>query len=313
MKRRRWYGREAELLRTITGEPDAVAAIIMLARELLDEVDFTSPPFDPRVVASFRDIREVRLAAMRGAARLIPDGDSLVAEVNKDHSLGKRNFSADHEVIHTLLPTYSGQGVDDVVTGTFAGSEEELLCDIGAATLLLDGRRLRPLVADAGPSLATLVGMAELFQASLQATALAIADLDLWPCAIVFWEDGYRKGEAVSIDQAIMPGFEGFGGPPPELRVASRYVTSTFGTFIAPNKSIPRASLIGQCRTSEYMTWGDGDFDLGRGIVRLYCENAYVPYHVGGVLRSRVVSMLVPKRAATACTARQLTFEVESI
>lgn len=250
---------------------------------------------------------------MRGAARLIPDGDVLVAEVNQDHSLGKRNFSADHEVTHTLLPTFSGQGVEDMVTGTFGGSEEELLCDIGAATLLLDERRLRPLAAEAGPSLATLIGMAELFQASLQATAIAIAGLDLWPCAIVFWEDGYRKGEAVNDDQAIMPGFEAFGGPAPALRVTNRYVTSAFGMFIPPNKSTSRESLVGQCQASGCTTWGDDDFDLGRERVRLYCENAYVPYRVGGILLSRVVSVLVPIQAATTWTPRQLSFEVESV
>lgn len=58
MKRHRWYSQEAELLRVITGERDAAAAITTLARELLDEVDLSSPPFDPRIIASFKDIRE---------------------------------------------------------------------------------------------------------------------------------------------------------------------------------------------------------------------------------------------------------------
>ncbi len=189
MKSRRWISQEARALCMVTGEADPVTAITTLAAGLIDEVGLTHPPFDPRILASFRDVREIRLTNMQGAARLVPDSNALVIEVNRNHSPGKQNFSADHEVVHTLLPTYTQRLVEDVVTGTFpVSSEEELLCDIGAATLLLDPRWLLPLASDAGPSLATLLSLAELFGASLEATARKLAELDVWPCAFVTWE-----------------------------------------------------------------------------------------------------------------------------
>ena len=107
--------------------------------------------------------------------------------MNRTHSRGKRRFSIAHEVAHTLLPGYSGEAVDDDTTGAYApANEDEALCDVGAATLLLDPRRLRNYANDAEPNLAALVTLANLFDASLQATAAQLAALNVWPCAFVF-------------------------------------------------------------------------------------------------------------------------------
>ena len=73
------------------------------------------------------------------------------------------------------------------------------------AALLLDRAILRPLAEDAGPSVTTLVDLSALFKASLQATARQLALLDLWPCAFVFWEEGYRKDERIADNQLPMP------------------------------------------------------------------------------------------------------------
>jgi len=167
MTTRRWYSRDAQLLRLRTGARDPAVAISTLAENLLDEVGFDGPPFRPDILASFRGISDIRRHPMASAARLVPGDRGLIVEVNVDHSPSKQNFSIDHEITHTLLPTYSGQSVEDVVTGQFSlTSEEELLCDIGASTLLLDGRWLCPLARDAGPSLDTLFQLAETFGAS---------------------------------------------------------------------------------------------------------------------------------------------------
>jgi hypothetical protein len=295
VKPRRWIGPEAASLCEVTGEADPIVAIEQLARELIDVVGFNEPPFDPAILASFRDVREIRRVTMAGAARILPHDGALVIEVNGDHSLGKQNFSADHEVIHTLIPTYGGQRVDDAETGTFAsGFEEELLCDIGAAALLLDQRWLRGFAYEAGPSITTLLNLAMLFGASLQATARQITQLNLWPCAFVFWEEGFRKAERIPNGQTIIPGLEVFGGPQPKLRVACVYVTDSFGVYVPHNKSAGAESLVTACSEDDPLTFGMEKFDFGGGPINLYCQNYHCPYRKGAAIRRRVISLLVP-------------------
>lgn len=280
----------------VTGETDPITGIRVLAAELIDEAAFDGPPFHPAVLASFQNVREIRPKPMQSAARLVPDPATrtLVIEVNEDHSQGKRNFSINHETSHTLIPTYSGRLIDDLVTGQFAASsEEELLCDVGASALLLDDRWLRPLAQEAGPSLSTLFSLAELFDASLEATARKLAELDIWPCAFVFWEGDFRKSERISSSQMMMPFLEPLGTPKPKFRVKRPYVSQGFEIYIPENKSVDDTSLVATCCDSDLITFGTELFDLGSFQGVLYCENAYVPYRSAGVVHRRVLSLLI--------------------
>lgn len=312
MKSRRWIGPEAASLCEVTGEADPIVAIEQLARELMDVVGFNEPPFDPAILASFRDVREIRRITMVGAARILPDDGALVIEVNGNHSLGKQNFSVDHEIVHTLIPTYGGQRVDDNETGTFAsGFEEELLCDIGAAALLLDQRWLRRFAQEAGPSVTTLLNLAMLFGASLQATARQIAQLNLWPCAFVFWEEGFRKSERVPVGQTIIPGLEVFGGPQPKLRVACAYVTDSFGVYVPHNKSAGAESLVTVCSEDDPLTFGMEKFDFGGSQISLFCQNYHSPYRKGAAIRRRVISLLVPAPLRDGLDCPSVTHQLE--
>lgn len=296
MRGRRWFSPAASALLDATGERDASVAITKLAEALIDEAGFDQPAFPPHILASLQDVREVRRVEMEGAARLLPEGDRLVIEVNRNHTSAKQNFSIDHEVTHTLLPTYRRQAIDDSATGRFfAGSEEELLCDIGASALLLDRRWLRPLALDAGPLLSTVFQMAELFEASLEATAFKLAQLNLWPCAFVLWEEGYRKDDRVSDDQPLLAGWESVGRPDPKLRVRSVYASRSFGHHLPHNKSVGEASLVAECCRTGLPTSGVEDFDLGdRRAIRPCWDNANVPYRSGSEVRRRVISLLRP-------------------
>jgi hypothetical protein len=265
---RRWLGREARLLEIIMGETDAARAMQHRAQELLDEAEATVPPFDLGRVASHRGVRTIRRVPMSSDARLIPEADGLAVEVNRTHTRGKQRFSIAHEVAHTLLPGYSGGTVDDDTTGAYApANEDEALCDVGGATLLLDPRRLRNYATDADPSLTTLVMLANLFDASLQATAAQIAGLNIWPCAFVFWEEGYRKAEHPLRDAPLLPGLESIGGPQPKLRVRVCYPSANFPHFIAWNKSAPTTSVVVSCQQASGSLCAAEAFDFGQGRV----------------------------------------------
>jgi len=312
MKRSRWRSREAQELMRQTNQQDPEAAMVMLAERLLDEAAFSSPPFRPEILASYQGVREVRYSPMSGAARIWPDGDALVIEVNEAHSRGKQNFSIDHEIAHTLFPTYNCCMIEDAVTGEFPdGSEEERLCDIGAATLLLDARHLRPLACAAGPSIASLIELADLFQASVEATARQLAKLDLWPCAFVFWEEGFRQVDRPRPGQILLPGTEHLGLPKAKLRVTRAYIAPSLGWFIPRNKSVPENSLFRECWERDEIVSGIERLDIGREIVETYVECLYAPYYSNSVRIGRVVSLLLPCGLRRHSPTTPVSYQVE--
>lgn len=309
---RRWISLDAQLLMAQTGARNPIAAMVQVAEEVIDIAGFERPPLTPQIAASIQGVHDVRLVEMAQAGRLRPDGERLIIEVNRNHSTGKRNFTIDHEVSHTLLPTYAGAMVEDMETGSFSSSsEEERLCDIGAAALLLDRRYLLPSAIEAGPSLNTLFWLAELFGASLQSTAWRLADLDIWPCAFVFWEDGFRKADRPNAQQPLMPVFEAFGRPAPKLRVSHVYPSTEFGLYIPINKSVDDDSLVARCCGDVEFTWGVEKFDLGHTSVSLYSENRYVPYRSGPEMKRRVVTMLT-RSALTQSSGSLVQYRMES-
>ena len=295
MSPRYWIGREAASVCEETGSTDPITGMQLLADRLLDEGGWDRPPAPPIILASFQGIHDVRLAVMQSAGRLVYRDGSLIIEINEEHSLGKRNFTTHHEVSHTLIPTYTGQPVDDPETGTFSqGNEEELLCDVGAAALLLPPRWLRSHAVDGGPSISTLLDVASAFESSLEAAARQLASLDCWSAAFVCWEEGHRKNEQAPTSQVILPGLEGFGVPMPKWRVCRAYPTRSFGHFVPANKSIEDNSLVAACCEADPFTWGVENIDLGKGPHRMYCENYYAPYRKFGAIRRRVISLLMP-------------------
>lgn len=300
MRAYRWQSRQAQLLCEATSTADPVQGIRLLADELIDLVVFEEPPFDPRVMASFRNIYDIRCAAMVSDARLIPDDRGMLIEVNERHSRGKQNFSADHEIAHTLMPDYTGEPISDERTGLFhSGYEEELLCDIGAAALLLNPRWLHPRAQEIGQSLSSLQSLADQFDASLEATARQLADGNVWPIAFIVWEDGVRKEHKISRDQRRLPGLESWATITPNLRVSRCYVSHSFqkhGYYIPVNKSAPESSLIIDCGPETPYARELIDFEIGQRqtSVRLSCESWYVPYRRNGEIQRRVISLVAP-------------------
>lgn len=291
MARRLWHSRDAHALCAYTGIADPPTAIRYLASKLIDRVGFQAPPFEPEVIASFQGVYDVRRVEMQNAGRLRPTGEGLVIEVNASHSTGKQNLTINHETTHTLLPTYDGRAIFDFQTGIFdkEGKEEELLCDIGGAALLLDIRWLQSVAREVGPSLATLTHAAQLFGSSLQAAAWQLSSVMQWPCAFVMWEPGLRKAERKLASAKLLPLFEDLGGPKTKWRVAHAYPTSTFDSFIPWNKSTD-CELVSNCCEQEPFTYGRAEFDFYPKSV--YCENVYAPYRTSEGIRKRIVSFI---------------------
>lgn len=316
MSRRRWSSPEAVSLCNATGLADPIAGMKRLAANLIDQAGFSGPPFDPAMVASMRNVIDVQRVPMTGAARLLPDGPYLRIEVNQDHSRGKQNFSIDHESSHTLIPTYASAFIDDAETGTFhENNEEELLCDVGAAALLLDPRWLAGFAYEASPSIAFLQDMATTFAASLEATARQLAVVGPWPAAFVFWEEGLRKSARPPAGQMLLSGLEQPSDDAPKLRISRVYCTPSFPYRLYHNKSIADSSLIAVCNETDVLTFGVDDIPLQSNgdAVRLYTENRYAAYRRTGSIRRRVISLLLPIDQQTHAPEVVPTYELETL
>src|SRR4051812_40487715 len=64
------------------------------------------PPIDLEVVASYRDIAEIRVEPLPCAGMLTPAAGRLVMSIRAGDSRRRRRFTGFHEVAHTFLPGY---------------------------------------------------------------------------------------------------------------------------------------------------------------------------------------------------------------
>ena len=288
MSPRHWSSDAARALCRATGRSDPVAAIIARADALLDEAAVNGPPVPLAVLASFQGIRNIETVDMVASGRLIVHPEGSVVQVNRAESPARRQFTIAHEIAHTLLPAYATHphDVEDAHTGDYPQTaEEEHLCDVGASALLLPERWLRPAAQQRTPSLASLQDLARQFKASLEATARAVARLDVWPFALVFWEPGWLKADRAAAAQ---------GDPiPPALRVTRAIAAPSFGVYIPRNKSVAEDTSIYQAYASGSPTHGIDRLTLRTIDTDVEAESVYVPLMRGAVLHPRVVSFLL--------------------
>lgn len=152
------------------------------------------PPYriDGANVLANRGIREVR--QVRGLAadgRIFWDKDGYVVEVNPRLIPTRRRFTLAHEIGHSFfLPLDVRERAmrSDQATGRFnRRDEEEYLCDVAAAELLMPKDAFVSRVCAYGPSVGSVLALAREFETSLSATARRFAEVEAWKCHIGLW------------------------------------------------------------------------------------------------------------------------------
>jgi len=128
--------------------------------------------------------------------------EGFVIHLNGTESAARRNFTIAHEICHTffyeLVPELKFvQHATD--------PEEERLCDIGAAELLMPAKSVRRLARKQPVSLEALDSMAHYYQVSRSSMLVRLRALKLWKARLSAWrisEDGslsrtdYYSGQA---------------------------------------------------------------------------------------------------------------------
>jgi Zn-dependent peptidase ImmA (M78 family) len=190
------------------GTTDPREAIEAYAEKLRLEAEQVQLPVDVEMIASVKGVR-ARRGSHEFAGRIFVETDGqLVMDLNIEDSPARQRFTCAHEMMHTAFPDFTEEKryrLDATVEAKPLNQEEEYLCDLGAAALLMPASLLGSYsLADEG--LSAIERLAGEAQVSLEAAGNRLAELSPVPVAFMVFEYGHkpadrpalRRGEAVA-------------------------------------------------------------------------------------------------------------------
>ncbi len=253
---------------------------------LFDQLDI---PIDVAALASLRDIRESNdLPVLSEDAELAPDGRGGVEmRVNPDRPETRKRFSIAHEISHTFFPEYQVKEwcrTDARYRDRSDPSQYlEMLCDIGAAELLLP----EPWFSDDAALIqcaGDLSNLALKYHASREATLRRYAELSTQCIAAVFLVWKLKPSQEGVVDNKYQTNLLGLT---PEqqvrdalaLRIDYSIASAAFRTtnlYLPPDKSVEGGPIVDAARTASCVD-GECYLDLGEASGHYYVMAIPVP------------------------------------
>jgi len=173
-----------QLCASVEAASDPVHAVKRRAKRLVQDSGVREPPFKPALYGSLRNVKEIVQKRMEIDGRIIPISDGFKIELRSDRPYGRKNFTCAHEVVHTFFyeaaPSLKALNNHD--------AEEEILCNLGAAELLMPAWSFRKIVADFELGASSVVKISELFETSVTSTVVRLNDLGIWGAKFIFWD-----------------------------------------------------------------------------------------------------------------------------
>jgi IrrE N-terminal-like domain len=223
------------LLRKHRGrDPEAVIGAYVDAQLTAGRQD--TLPVDVDGLASLLGIKQ-RVEAFPFAGRIYaePSGQ-LVMDLNGNDYAPRRRFTCAHEIIHTAFPGFRQQERyrSDATTGGYTvRDEEEYLCDMGAASLLMPAR----FVSDRfhiGAGLDALEALSAEANVSLEAAGNRVVSLADRPAMMLVLEIGHKPADRPALRKGV----------PVEQRLRVRYsMANGLHAFVPRHKSVADDSL----------------------------------------------------------------------
>jgi hypothetical protein len=192
------------------------------------------PPVDLDVVASYRDIAEIRVEQLPVSGALGPEDGHLVMHLRSSDSPRRRRFTGFHEVGHSFQPGYREElqfRCLDPSPAPREGADPEVLADRAAAELLLPAAFFAADVEAAAFGFESVKPLADRYEASVQATLHRY--LRFWPepVLLLIMEQGLRSEELEDPDAR------------PRLRVKGVHAFGDW-PFIPRNKSAAEGGVL---------------------------------------------------------------------
>lgn len=232
--------RDPLVKRLVRGHPGKTPEQVIekYAEDRLREAGQTRLPVDVEGIASLLGIRR-RLGDHPFAGRVyVEPSGQLVMDLNASDPEPRRRFTCGHEIMHTAFPGFRRETRyrSDAAVGGFNGSrgEEELLCDLGAAALLMPASLVRGRYSAAG-GLRDMEALASAAETSLEAAANRLVALADGPVVFVVLESGHKPADGPALKR----------GETVQKRLRVRYaVTSGIRTHVPRFKSADNDSVL---------------------------------------------------------------------
>lgn len=249
------------------------------------------PPVNLRVVAASRGIDRIRVSDIPTAGALSRDDNGFVIRLRRGDSRSRQRFTGFHEVAHTFQPGYALKTQFRCPSPSprpRRSLDLEALCDISAAELLMPARFFSADLQRGSFDAATLLDLADSYEASLEATGYRMARFFPSDGVFVVLEPGLRKAERDN-PAAI-----------PKLRIRSRSTARSL-PFLPLNKSVADDGILIQAQHEEV----DAVTTLSAiGIdseMRIRISAIPAPYrNAHGEVRERVLALVRPLQFAPA-------------
>jgi len=198
-----WTGQTAKALMDIYGRTPPDQLFKEKANEIIRVTKIKGPPFDPHVYAEYLGIEVIqdKDAPFDGTLRMLTSGRFLIL-LNASASEERKRFTLAHEIAHTFYYDDLKLHMERHCGAAIFDSEEERLCDIGAAELLMPsayfGRDLKEGRKTEGSVTPQLIRTLALrYQVSMQATCVRTVSI-IKSMACIYWS----KSHSINSDWA---------------------------------------------------------------------------------------------------------------
>lgn len=264
-------------------EPVDELYVIQRCRDILQQLGaLSSLPIDVHILASLCGINRVLEKDMEPAGMLYPEEDgNFTIYLRKSDSEARKRFTCCHEAVHTFMPEFQlePQLRTDIETGCYTkeGQYVEYLCDLGAAELLMPTELFSQKMSETGFSAESLQLLAEMFGASLEATALKMVKTNPAKYALVTWEKMLKPAEEKELRKPALPGL---GAPLPKERLRVKLGYGFEGLHIPKFKSLDEdGDIVHDAHSTCLPCSGEEVINFGKWQAR--CKVHALPVSVG--------------------------------
>ncbi|MFH0847190.1 MAG: ImmA/IrrE family metallo-endopeptidase [Chloroflexota bacterium] len=188
-----------------------------LVSRLIELRGHDQPPFPPNEYFNLVNIKGIQKEELgEVGAVLLRLHDGLIIKVNQSEPKVRQNFSCAHEIAHVLFNELISEHYTEKIEyrkfdsngrDKIQARAKERLCNIAATELLMPELIFRRYLSYKGLSVGSIEPMASLFEVSIQAAAIRIAEVSLEPCIMLHWQMR-QKGRVrrLALDWRVGPG-----------------------------------------------------------------------------------------------------------
>jgi Zn-dependent peptidase ImmA (M78 family) len=174
---------------------------------LLEDAEQGSLPIDVDLVASVKGVKRRRGDHDFAGRIYVEQNGQLVMDLNSSHNRRRQRFTCAHEMMHTGFPDFEEEEryrLDTTVGSNSVNREEEYLCDLGAAALLMPKHLIAGQYQLEG-GLEEVERLSRDAEVSLEAAGNRLAAISEGPAIFMTFEHGHkpadqpalRRGESV--------------------------------------------------------------------------------------------------------------------